>query len=281
MKKAVFHIFAFIFLYSSICINGQKTEVLTLGTFHFNFPNLDLKKIDKADQIDVLEPVYQEEIEKIVSMLAKFRPTIICIERDPEKQAKYDSLYSAYLSGKYALSRSEDEQLGFRLARLMSLKKLSCVNAWGRDYEIVERTLDNPDSVEFRKFMKYFYKNQDSLLSFYRTPVFKTEGILAELRMANTESAIRMDLGNYLIGIFRYETKDDEYFGPDFVTGWWFNRNLRIFRNIQKLNASPSDRILVIFGAGHMNLMNFFFNSSPQYKLVNANDYLKMPEHEE
>lgn len=84
-----------------------------------------------------------------------------------------------------------------------------------------------------------------------------------------------MDLGNYLTGIFKYETKENEFFGPDFVTGWWFNRNLRILRNIQKINAKPTDRILVIFGAGHMNLLNLLFDSSPEYKLVKVNDYLK------
>ncbi|MEP7266457.1 MAG: DUF5694 domain-containing protein, partial [Saprospiraceae bacterium] len=56
---------------------------------------------------------------------------------------------------------------------------------------------------------------------------------------------------------------------------WWFNRNLRIFRNIQKINAKPTDRILVIFGAGHMNLLNIFFKASPEYKLVERNKYLK------
>ena len=32
---------------------SRPVAVLTLGTFHFNFPNLDAKKIDKGDQIDV------------------------------------------------------------------------------------------------------------------------------------------------------------------------------------------------------------------------------------
>ena len=83
------------------------------------------------------------------------------------------------------------------------------------------------------------------------------------------------DLGNYLTGVFKYQWANDPFFGADFTTGWWFNRNLRIFRNIQKINAKPSDRILVIFGAGHMNLLNIFFKASPEYKLVETNKYLK------
>lgn len=61
----------------------KKTEVLTLGTFHFNFLNLDVSKITASDQSDVLQPKYQKDIEDIVRRVAAFKPSIIVIERDP------------------------------------------------------------------------------------------------------------------------------------------------------------------------------------------------------
>lgn len=82
------------------------------------------------------------------------------------------------------------------------------------------------------------------------------------------------DLGDYLIGVFKYETNDKEYFGVDFTTGWWYNRNLRIFRNIQRINAKPTDRILVIYGAGHLNILNTLFDCCPEFKLIKASRYL-------
>lgn len=253
----------------------EKTEVLTLGSFHFAFRNLDVIKTSAEDQIDVLEPKYQQEIEDIVARIAKFKPTIIAIERDPNKQAKYDSLYSQYLLGKYELGRDEVDQIGFRIAKLMQLKSLYCVNAWGQDYEVLDSVLLGKDSLGNKKFLDYFNKVADTIKQYFPNPVFKTKGIRAELVQKNDPNNIKSDLGTYLLGIFKYETKDNEYFGPDFVTGWWFNRNLRIFRNIQKINAKPSDRILVIFGAGHMTLLNTFFDASPEYKLLKVNDYLK------
>ena len=42
-----------------------------------------------------------------------------------------------------------------------------------------------------------------------------------------------------------------EYAGPDLVASW-FQRNIRIYRNILALITSPADRILVIYGAGHL-----------------------------
>jgi len=253
----------------------EKTEVLTLGSFHFAFRNLDVIKTSAEDQIDVLQPKYQKEIENIVARIAKFKPTIIAIERDPDKQAIYDSFYNQFLLGKYNLGRDEVDQIGFRIAKMMQLKSLYCVNAWGQDYEILDSVLLGKDSIGNKNFMGYFNKYADTIKQYFPKPVFKTEGIRAELIQLNDPNNIKSDLGTYLLGIFKYETKNNEYFGPDFVTGWWFNRNLRIFRNIQKLNAKPSDRILVIFGAGHMTLLNTFFDASPEYRLLKANDYLK------
>ena len=262
-------------LVTTVFAQPKRIEVLTLGTFHFEFPNQDIVKTDAADKIDVFEAKYQREIEGIVQRIARFKPTIIAIERESSQQAKCDSLYNQYLQGKYILSRSEDKQIGFRLAKKLNLKKLYCVDAWGKDYEELNTVLAGKDSIENKKFMNFFYKNPDSILLYNPKPVFKSKGILAELKQINDSNDRRLDLGNYLIGVFKYETKDNEYFGPDFVTGWWFNRNLRIFRNIQKINAKSTDRILVIFGAGHMNLLNVLFASSPEYKLEKVNDYLK------
>jgi hypothetical protein len=254
---------------------NKKIEVLTLGSFHFNFPNLDLIKSNVQDQIDVLEPKYQTEIKEIVERIAKFKPTIIVIEREPGEQARYDSLYSKYLEGSYQLRRGEEEQIGFRMAKMLGLKKLHCVDAWGRDYEALNTVLERKDSLEYEKFMDFFNKYADTLKQYFPKPIFKTKGIRAELIQKNSSDNIKLDLGTYLLGIFKYQTNNNEFFGPDFVTGWWFNRNLRIFRNIQKINAKPTDRVLVIFGAGHMNLLNLFFDASPEYKLLKVNDYLK------
>lgn len=255
-------------------ISAQKTEVLTLGTFHFNFPNRDVSKIESKNQIDVLRPEYQVEIEEIVGKLAEFNPTVIAIEVDPEQQSKVDSLYHEYLNGNHELSRNEYQQIGFRLAKQMGLKKLYCVNDWGEVPEDVHHVLYKSKGRDNQEFLDYFYNHPDTLKEFSRPHVFKTKGILEEFREANMEKNLKKDLGNYLIGVFKYETKDNAFFGVDFQTGNWFNRNLKILRNIQKINTQPNDKIFVLFGAGHMNILNILFDASPEYKLVPVNYYL-------
>jgi hypothetical protein len=275
MKKKLLIVLIILFTSAAMAQTKKQIEVLTLGTFHFNFPNLDLIKTHDNDKIDVLKPEYQYEIENIVKRIAKFKPTIIVIEREPNEQQKFDSLYNQYLLGKYILSRNEEEQIGFRIAKMMKLKKIYCVDSWGRDYEAISTVIEGKDSLSNKKFMNYFNKSIDTLQQYFPKPIFKTKGIRAELIRQNEENKVKTDLGTYLLGIFKYENNENDFFGTDFVTGWWFNRNLRIFRNIQKINASPTDRILVIFGAGHMNLLNVFFDASPEYKLLKINKYLK------
>jgi hypothetical protein len=223
----------------------------------------------------VFEPKYQKEIESIVSKISRFKPTIIVIERQPSRQHYTDSIYNSYLLGNYKLNRTEEEQIGFRLARLLGIKKLQCVDEWGTFTEKLNNIVFGNDSIEAKKFETYFELNPDSSKSFNPAPLFKTKGILAALRQNNDEENIKKSLGNYLIGLFKYESKENDFTGVDFETGRWFSRNLKIFRNIQRITTSPSDRILVIFGAGHLNLLNYFFDCSPEYRRVKTNAFLK------
>lgn len=272
--KTTFTILCTLLCLTSIA-QSAETKVMTLGTFHFNFPNLDATRIETKDQIDVLTPAYQNEIEAIVSKIARFKPTIIVIERTPGEQHRTDSAFNLYAQNNYQLKRSEEEQIGFRLAKRFGLKKLYCVDEWGNFTERINSIVNGKDSVEAQKFESFFENNPDSLKRFIHKPNFKNEGILNALRKLNNEENIKKDLGNYLVGLFKYESKEHDFTGVDFETGRWFSRNLKIFRNIQRISAGSSDRILVIYGAGHMNILNYLFDCSPEYDRVKTNDYLK------
>jgi hypothetical protein len=57
--------------------------------------------------------------------------------------------------------------------------------------------------------------------------------------------------------------------------GTWYARNLRIFANLTRLTASPQDRILVIYGAGHAYLLRQFAIESNAFRLVDVDQVLK------
>lgn len=267
---------ALIFVLLNLSLSAQEvTPVVTLGTFHFDFPNLDRVQVSDDNKIDVFDSKYQNEIDHLILSLAKFKPTIIVIERSPKSQSRIDSLYQQYLKGNYNLSRSEDEQIGFRLAKHMGIKLLYCVDVWGKPYDSITKLLANDDSEAYINFEKSFSEHPDSTKRFELQENFRRDGIIANIKNLNSRDNIQKSLGNYLIGHFKYESQPSDYIGVDFETGRWFNRNLRIFRNIQRIKTKPSDRILVIFGAGHLNILNYLFECSPEYSLEDTNKYLE------
>lgn len=275
LKKA----FSILFVFCILTVESyaqEQIEVLTLGVFHFDFPNLDAVKIKKEEQIDVYSVNFQEEIQCIADRLAQFNPQAIVVEYPIDCQSEIDSIYNAYIMGKHRLSRSEVQQLGFRIAKQCH-SKIFCADAWGAPTVAIESLMKNQNSEQYIAFENSFVNTNDSALYFKEQPILKEKGILSELIRLNNLERIKRDMGNYLIGPFKYEFEKGDYTGVDFETGRWFSRNLRIFRNIQRINTQKKERILVIFGAGHMSLLNYLLECSPEYKLLNVNTYLKQP----
>ena len=63
------------------------------------------------------------------------------------------------------------------------------------------------------------------------------------------------------------------FVGAD-VLADWYRRNFRIFTNLARAIESPGDRVLVIFGQGHVPYLRELVRSSPDMELVEPNDYL-------
>lgn len=64
----------------------------------------------------------------------------------------------------------------------------------------------------------------------------------------------------------------EESVGIDFVASW-YKRNLHIFSNLKHI-CNEDDRILVLYGAGHLKLLRDFINDSLDLDYVEALDYL-------
>jgi len=258
-------------LFGQISKTPPQTKIMTLGVFHFAYHNLDAIKTEKKDQISVLEEPYQSEIIAIAKAIEEFKPTIIAVEIFPEKQHRIDSLFSLYKSDKLVLGKDEVNQLAFRIGRNLNLPTIYCVNDWGSHYDNVISIFN--DSIRSTRFGDYQTKANDSIYGQCSAP--KVSSIINELYQKNNPDTIKVDLANYLRGIFKYEEKPYDFTGVDFQSGRWFNRNLRIFRNVQRIPHSANDRILLIFGVGHLNLLNYFFDISKEFEFVSPLPYLE------
>ena len=249
-----------------------QTKIMTLGVFHFAYPNLDVIKTDEIDKISVLDEPFQSEIQSICKAIEEFNPTIITIELTPVNQSIIDSLYLQYKSDKFALKKSEIYQLGFRIGKQLKLDKIYCVDDPGRHYENIEAIFK--DSVRLSKFEDYYMNSRDTI---YEIPITqsKVSSIINALYESNEPEKIKERLATYLLHPFKYEEVEGDFTGVDFETGRWYNRNLRIFRNVQRIPINSNDRILLIMGSEHLNLLNLFFETSREFELVSPLPYLE------
>ena len=219
-----------------------RPEILVLGTYHMANPAHDVHNMQAGG---VLSPKRQREIAELIAVLKKFNPTRIAIEADVGSK-RVEQEYSDYLAGKYTLSRNEIDQIGYRLAKELGHRVVYAVDAEGDfpymrvlNYAKANGLKDKFDAIAGRTALRV--KAQGDFLG--------SHSVLETLQYMNSDSLVARDLAEYF-SFVRFADPYD-FAGPDLLAEW-YRRNIRIYHNIVALIHSPNDRILVIYGAGHL-----------------------------
>lgn len=251
-----------IFLLVAVCVptfaqSQSKPEILILGTYHMANPGRDIYNM-KAD--DVLSPKRQQEIAQLLDVLKKFNPTKIAIESDVNGE-RASKQYADYLAGKYTLSRNEIDQVGYRLAKELGHKKVYPVDVDG-DFphqRVVNFAKATGTSANFEALGQGWgkvVKEQDEFL--------QSHSVLETLLFMNSDEKAKYDVGLYYQVVQFGEPGD--YAGPDLLAAW-YQRNIRIYHHIAELADAPNERILVIYGAGHLGWLRQDVENDQQMKL--------------
>ncbi len=209
---------------------------------------------------DVLAPARQAEMARLVEVLKRFHPTKIAVEADAgDDRTPRD--YAEYLGGKHGLTRNEVEPIGFRLARELGHKTVYPVD---EDGEFPFQHLVNYAKASGRS------KELDAMLAEIGDMV-KAQGeylashtVLDTLLFMNADERVARDVGFYYRQAHFGEPGD--WAGADLVSDW-FRRNMRIYGNVARLVDSPDERVLVIFGAGHLGWLRHDFASDPTFRV--------------
>jgi uncharacterized protein DUF5694 len=222
--------------------SNARAEILVLGTYHMANPGRDIHNMP-AD--DVLSPKRQQEIAQLIDVLKRFHPTKIAIEADVSGQRAARE-YSEYVSGKYALSRNEIDQIGYRLAKELGHRTIFPVDVDG-DFPYL-RVLNYAKANGLKEKFDVLQAATGARVK-AQSDFLRTHSVLEALEYMNSDSLVTKDLASYFA--FVPYGEPFEYAGPDLLAAW-YQRNIRIYHNILKLVESPNDRILVIYGAGHL-----------------------------
>ncbi|MEO8590275.1 MAG: DUF5694 domain-containing protein [Flavobacteriales bacterium] len=255
--------------------NQPQAHILLVGTFHFSYPGLDAHKTTETDQVDVLSPQRQKELAELVDVIMRFRPNKIAMETEGGALMRQ---YRTHQAEGTPLGRNEYYQLGFRIMDLAKMDTLYAVDA----EPLVNDLYDGPDSLRYRPWLDSLYAGwdwggEDTISKrysefYHQQDLFERDHTLLESFLAsNDDHTLDRGFGAYLHGGFEL----DDQRGADVLSIHWYNRNLRIFRKIQGITTSPDDRILVLFGAGHMGILKHLFECSPQYKRVRLSELVE------
>ncbi len=246
-----------------------RAHLLVLGTFHFAYPGLDVHQ--SSQKLDMLSLARQAEIGAVLDRLAEYQPTKIAVEFPPEEQPNLDERFRAYLAGTSPLTADEVQQLGFRLAARLGHTRLYAADAqpsaiFQPVFDAVEAREKELAGVDARWQARYerLYAFDDALAA--------RQTLVDHLRYMNDPARVSMGHGSYSVGWFKLEGADGDL-GADFRAAW-YDRNLRIFRNLQSITTGPQERLLLIIGAGHLPILRFLAVTSPEYEWVEAGAYL-------
>ncbi|MEZ4740016.1 MAG: DUF5694 domain-containing protein [Flavobacteriales bacterium] len=250
-------------------------QVLLLGTFHFGYPDLDAHVTAEDDRVDVLSPQRQQELNELLDVVLSFKPNKLCVET---QGGWLMHEYNEYRRGESKLDRNEFYQIGFRMMDRAKLDTMYAVDAM----PLVMDLYNSPDSLRYTPWLDSLYQGwdfggEDAIAERYSqwytaTDKAKKHNTLLDIFLAmNDDHALDRGYGAYLNGYFKLPG----HRGADVHAIHWYDRNLRIFRNIQDITTSPDDRILVLFGAGHMGILKHLFHCSPEYKLVRLADLVQ------
>jgi len=243
----------------------QKPEVLVLGLYHMANPGRDIFNT-KAD--DVFAPKRQAEIAEVIAALKKFNPTKIAVEADVYSD-RISKRYDDYVAGKYELTRNETDQIGLRLAKELGLKTVYAVDVDGEFpfQRIVDYAKASGRSKELDALMAEIgdmVKAQNAYLA--------SHTVLETLLYMNADAKVAQDVGFYYREASFGEAGD--WAGADLLAEW-YKRNIRIFSNVVRLAASPDDRVLVIYGAGHLGWLQHDVASDPDLRLRRLAEFAK------
>ncbi|MEG3125573.1 DUF5694 domain-containing protein [Sphingomonas sp. GB1N7] len=246
-------------------------QVMVLGSYHFDNPGRDVVNI-KADDVRTLKR--QRELAALAEAIAKFRPTRVMVERQrpgPDYDVKE---YAAFAPAVLTKDPDETVQLGFRIAARAGLKSVQGIDEQPQG--------DEPDYFPFDKVQAYAKdKGEAARLDAVFAPL-KEAAKAAEARMGRqtipqllvpyNDETSPMAGQQVSYGMLAFGDGDKQP-GAD-LNAMWYLRNAKIFAKLMNV-ATPGDRVLVVYGAGHGYWLRHFAATVPGYVSVDVKPYLK------
>lgn len=254
---------------------SEKIKVLNFGTFHFGYtPDANKTEFDEHSQ------QAQKEVKNISKMLAKFKPTIICIENLPKYNNEINKAYQEFLANPIKLNTNygESSMIGFDVGRLSNVKKIYGIdNHMGYNYSVgdyIESTPELENAIDSKTYLQLTnqpFKDYPEIAK--REANYEKLSLLEKLKLCN--EPVHLDYSiNTNADKLLYVGINDGFEGAD-NAAIFYHRNMKIYSNLNRIPMTKNDRVFIIMGTAHTAFLREFIKRSPKFEMVNTFKYLK------
>lgn len=250
----------------------EPIRVMVVGAFHFDNPGLDLAN---ASIDPVTTPQKQAELAQVAEDLARFRPTAVAVERIAKDTATLaDPRWPGFTAATLTTDADERVQVGYRLAALAGVTRVYAIDEQPEG--------DERDYFPFGRVAAWAgaHGRQAELNALVAEPQRFSAEMEANQRVHTLGWMLRdinrpdHPFNGSMSFYYRLLSYGDAVQQPGAeLNAGWYERNAKIFAKLMRV-AQPGDRIVVVYGAGHLYWLRHFIQSTPGYQLVEANDYL-------
>lgn len=249
---------------------AQRPQIMFVASTHLANHGRDLVNTSVPD---VLEPQRQNEIAALAEALARFRPTKVAVEVQLAEQAALDERYAGYRQGSYQLARGETDQLGMRIAARLGHPRLYAVD-WKYappgpiaeyDFKTWAMNEGGAHPARFAAMANPAWVQEENAMM-RREPVTRWY-----VHFNQPDKLEKMNRAYFDYAMFN---NGKDYPGANWV-GAWYARNLKIFANLVRLAEGPQERLLVIYGQGHVFPLRQYAEQSGAFTVVDPLPLLK------
>jgi len=247
--------------------NKKQTEILLIGTFHFNNPGAD---VVKTKTFDIHTKSAQNDLKEIAQKIAAFKPTKIFVEWPYKRQNSLDSVYNKFKEdGIY--ETDETYQLAFRAGKLIDETQIIAI-----DY--------NDTDFPFGKLMASIKKNKQTDIEMYLTKTIKKQEketndkidsniSLKEMLYDNNTKEERDNMNEFYEKILT--VGDNEDFIGSYLTSEWMRRNLYMWSLLKKKTTVKDERVMVLLGSSHIAMIKKYIDANENWKTVELIDVVE------
>jgi hypothetical protein len=262
--KIISFIILFIISLSSF---AQQKEIVLMGTIHLKPSSLDMYK---NKEIDLNSSKRKAEIKYVVDKIVQYHPSKILVEWPKADQAQLDSIFNLYLSGNYKLKKNERDLFAFQACKALNVKPIAITHSYAGF------SPDSAKSFAEKNNQKNIIENLNNIASKFMQTI---DSNLANMSLkdfllwANSSNAINTNASFYS-QYFASIGNHENYVGADVLTEW-YKSNIYIHSNILKAIDETDQKILVIYGQGHMAILHHLLESNKAYKIKSLDKVLK------